>query len=196
MKYVTTKCPHCGYQTRTHDSGTQKVELGQTLFRCPKCHTLMLDPIDTEYEFMTDYERGMYASNTVLLKAVIGNLLFIGGGIFMLIAALTLGKDYLIICLIFSILLFGFGFSGFWKVYKVSKMNAVKLAILYSLLRTSNAKYVQTLNFSYDGKRTYRKINNRNSLISEYQKYAKENIQKIKEDIDLELQQLLSEKSN
>lgn len=58
MQYTTTKCPHCGYRTRNRESGVPKVELGQTLICCPMCGKPIIDPILTEYEFMSERERG------------------------------------------------------------------------------------------------------------------------------------------
>ena len=57
MQYTTTKCPHCGYRTRNRESGVPNVDIGQTLACCPMCDKPIIDPIYTEYEFMSKREQ-------------------------------------------------------------------------------------------------------------------------------------------
>lgn len=182
MIYTTTKCPHCGYRTRNMESGVSRVELGQTLFCCPKCNTLIMDTINTEYEFMTNRERKKWATTYLITTETIRGIFLLTMGIMFLIAEIISGVSEWGFGIIFA-LLFGGGLivwsiEKFISIGKAKTLHIGEQLIYESLLRTSNKKYVELLQSGYGKKRTYSPLLNRSKTIDAYKKYSIQDIHK------------------
>lgn len=196
MIYTTTKCPHCGFRTRNRETGVQKVELGQTIACCPRCGKVIIDPIDTEYEFMTDNERKKWSTNHLASAEKVRGIIMLILGLIFFIIGFVVGD---VIGVIFA-LLFGGGFIvwGINKISAVGKINNYHVGeqIIYeSLLRTSNEKYVDLLKKYYKNKRTYRPIENRNEIISEYEQYSTKDVHESFERDFLDLLNIIENKN-
>ena len=137
MVYTTTKCPHCGYRTRNRETGIQNVELGQPLACCPMCGKPIIDPIKTEYEFMTEKEQQKWTTKSLanadiwrgVVTLILGLILFVVG-IFSKVAG----------GVVFALLgvgLVAMGIRRFVTVHKAEALNIGEQAIYESLLRTS-----------------------------------------------------------
>jgi len=181
--YTTTSCPHCGFKTRNFERGTPSIELGQTIICCPRCSGIIIDSIATEYEFMTNFERGYYCStNSHIYKSLIGIFLFMAVGILSLLSTVLLDfdeKPLMWFALIFGSGCLYFGISGIINCFKAKDLNLGEQEIYESLLRTSNEIYVAFLCSAYNskkGKRVYRPLENRDDIIREYEKYSTQEI--------------------
>lgn len=197
MKYTTTKCPHCGFQTRSHESSVPQVQIGPPIMLCPKCSHLILDDIATEYEFMTEKERRSFTTQAMKRRSFGGNLFLIVFGAFFFITGIIIGAINLSeggssgIGLIISSILIGGGcvLLGICQIKRNKKLaneEFIEQCVYESLQRTSNKAYVdfvqseyQTFKinrtfFPFDGKenflQTYKKFEERES----YQNSARE----------------------
>lgn len=177
MQYTTTSCPHCGYKTRNRETGVSNVELGQTIIVCPNCKNLIIDTFATEYEFMTPYERSKWSStSSILMRYVIGALLFVGVGLFFFIGGFSMSGDYRVLGIIIGGLLLCYGIAQLVKVFKAKNMNIGEQMIYESLLRTSNPDYVKALKSIYNGDRVYTPLKNRKEIIKSNSKYSTQEI--------------------
>lgn len=196
MIYTTTKCPHCGFRTRNRETGVQKVELGQTIACCPRCDKVIIDPIDTEYEFMTDNERRKWSTNHLATAEKIRGIIMLVLGIFFLIMGFVVGDGIgIAFALLFGGGLFAWGISKFLSVGKINNYHVGEQIIYESLLRTSNEKYVELLKKFYKDKRVYRPIENRNEIISEYEQYLTKDVHERFENDFLDLLNIIENKS-
>lgn len=176
MEYTTTKCPHCGYRTRNSESGVPKVQLGQTLACCPMCDKPIIDPIYTEYEFMTEKEQKKWStSHLTTVETVRGIIMLILGVIFFIIGIIF---SVIVVALFMGGGLIWMGISRFIPLRKARELNIGEQAIYESLIRTSNAKYVELLKKSYGKKRVYKPLPKRSKIIDDYKKYSTEDIHK------------------
>ena len=175
MKYTTTSCPHCGFRTRNHEPGVQKIELDQTIECCPRCKHLIIDPIKTEYEFMTNAEREKWQTSSIsAAERNRGIALLIISATLILITLITgafnsSGFIGLIIFIIFPMII---GINKFVKAGEYEDLHIGEQLIYESLLRTSNIQYVNLLKKYYGNKRTFNCLQNRTILINTYQKYS------------------------
>ena len=172
MVYTTTKCPHCGYRTRNRETGIQNVELGQTLACCPMCGKPIIDPIKTEYEFMTEKEQQKWTTKSLanadiwrgVVTLILGLILFVVG-IFSKVAG----------GVVFALLgvgLVAMGIRRFVTVHKAEALNIGEQAIYESLLRTSNTEYVNLLKLAYGENREYNPIVDRDKMIEGLKEYS------------------------
>ena len=197
MQYTTTKCPHCGYRTRNRETGVSRVELGQTLACCPKCDKPIIDPIYTEYEFMSKRERKKWSTrHLVTVDAIRGIILLIMGGFFFVLG-ITSGDTYgIVVALLMGGVPILTGISRFFSIKKALSSNVVEQIIYESLLRTSNNNYVKLLEQSYGKKRTYKPIQNRSEVIIYYKKYSTEDIHKRFEEEFSKLLNIIEDEDN
>ena len=177
MKYITTKCRHCGYATRSHESGVPAVQIGQPIIKCPVCGNLIFDSIATEYEFMTDNEREKFSSENAEGKAIAANLFFIILGAIMLIAFCASGESGGIFTGLFA---GGLSIAmGIIQIKRNSNMvneKIIEQAVYESLKRTENKEYVEFLKNAYSDnkiKRAYSLYQNRKDFMEKY-KYFEE----------------------
>ena len=197
MIYTTTKCPHCGYRTRNRESGVPKVELGQTLACCPMCGNPIIDPIYTEYEFMTESEQSKWATEHISTTETIRGVAMIIIGIVLFIIGVAAGEGAgIVFGLLFGGGLIAMGIRRFVTVKKANSLNIGEQIIYESLLRTSNAEYVKLLEKAYDGERKYNPIPNRLELINEYQKYSTSEIHERYKEEFLKLLKLIENQEN
>lgn len=174
MRYVTTKCRNCGYKTRNHESGVPRVQLGTPIFKCPKCGHLILDPIQTEYEFMTDSERTSFSSNSMIQKNYFGSALFIIFGIVLFIAGIVLGGGYIAIAILGGLGCIGVGIFDIIRGKKMANNEEIEQAIYESLQRTANTEYVAYIKNVYNEngiKKIYTPFVGRNNFIELYKKF-------------------------
>lgn len=194
MQYTTTKCPHCGYRTRNRESGVPKVELGQTLACCPMCGKPIIDPIYTEYEFMSEREQEKWStSHLTTVDTVRGVIMLILGAIFFIAGMASGDGSGILLALLMGGGLIWMGISRFISVQKARELNIGEQAIYESLLRTSNNKYVELLKKAYGKERTYKPIPNRSEIIDDYKKYSTEEIHKRFEDEFLKLLNIIGD---
>lgn len=156
MTYTTAKCKNCGYKIRNNESNLPRVQLGMPIMVCPKCGSLILDTIATEYEFMSERERENFSNQKALSKTYLGNIIFIGFGIFMLIGGFTNNITALILI---GLALLGMGIYQIIKNRLLIANNSIELMIYYSLKRTSNNDYIKILNRAYSSNNMSRKYN-------------------------------------
>ena len=149
MIYTTTTCKHCGFRTRSHESGVPDVQIGPPILRCPRCGHLILDSIATEYEFMTEKEKSKFTTDDALAKSWLGNILFIIIGIVVLFGGIASGGGYIVAGLIFGLASIALGVYQMIHNIKLSNENVIEQAIYQSLKRTQNPKYVQFLETAY-----------------------------------------------
>lgn len=171
MKYITTRCKNCGYRTRSHESGVPNVQIGPPILRCPKCGHLILDSIQTEYEFMTDNEKAKFSTQSALPKSYLGNILFIVVGLVLLIGGISTGNVAGLICGGGCIAL-----GVYQKVQnqKIASNELIEQAVYESLQRTANSKYVEFIKYAYEVngiKRNYMPFTNKAAYIEQYKKF-------------------------
>ena len=194
MIYTTTKCPHCGYRTRNRESGVPKVELGQTLACCPMCCKPIIDPIYTEYEFMSEREQEKWSTNHLTtVDTVRGVIMLILGVVFFIIGVASGDSSGIILALLVGGGLICMGVSRFMSIQKARELNIGEQAIYESLLRTSNKTYVELLTKAYGKERTYNPLSNRSEIIEDYKKYSTEDIHKRFEDEFLKLLNIIED---
>ena len=197
MQYTTTKCPHCGYRTRNRESGVPKVELGQTLACCPMCGKPIIDPINTEYEFMTEKEQEKWSTSHITGVETTRGIIMIIIGIALFVFGLISGGGTGIF---FSLFLGGgmiaMAVRKFILVEKADSYNIGEQAIYESLLRTSNANYVKLLKNAYGEERTYKPLVNRSEIINDYKKYSTEDVHERYEKEFLKLLKLIDNKND
>ncbi len=185
MKYTTTKCPHCGYQTRSHESRLPQVQIGSPLMLCPKCRHLILDNIAKEYEFMTEKERQGFTTQAAQQKSYGGNLLFIVFGVLFFIAGIITGALYLAegnisgIGMISSGIIIGCG-SIALSIYQMkhnrelANEEFIEQCVYESLQRTSKKAYVDLLQNAYQTfkiKRTFLPFEGKENFLRAYKKF-------------------------
>ena len=175
MKYITTSCPNCGYKTRSHESGVPSVQIGAPILPCPKCGQLVLDTIQTEYEFMTDSEKARFSTQSALPKSYIGNILFIALGIFLLIGGFVLNDTaYLVVGLIGGIGCIAIGVFQIVRNHKIADNATIEQAVYESLQRTKNSKYVEYIKTAYQQngiKRNYLPYTNKATFIEQHKAF-------------------------
>lgn len=179
MPYTTTKCPHCGYRTRSGETGVKRVELGQTIACCPGCGMPIMDPINTEYEFMSKIEQKKWSTDHLASVADGKAVFMLILGIIGFIAGMAFGEVSGVLIALFSGGLFIYMCINAFNYAKEMRNSHYGEQLIYeSLLRTSNNTYVELLKNSYGKKRTYRPIPNRFEIIEDYKKYSTEDIHK------------------
>lgn len=174
MKYITTSCKNCGYRTRNYESGVPSVQLDMPIFKCPKCGHLILDPIQTEYEFMTATEKANFSTQSALPKSYLGNILFIIVGVVLLIGGISLGDIYVWAGLIFGGGCLALGIFQIIRNQKIANDQTIEQAVYESLQRTSNPKYVEFIihNYELNGiNRNYSPLSNRTAYIEKYNEF-------------------------
>lgn len=171
MYYTTTSCRNCGYRTRNNESGVPNVQIGTPIMKCPKCGSLIIDSISTEYEFMTDKEKAQFSTQSALPKSYIGNILFIIVGIVLLIYGLATGDAYLGVGLIAGGGCIALGIYQIVKNQKIANNEMIEQAVYESLKRTANRKYVEYIINAYGAngiKRKYLPYYNKTTYIEQY----------------------------
>lgn len=185
MKYTTTKCPHCGYQMRSHESRLPKVQIGAPILICPKCSRLILDSIATEYEFMTAQERQIYTTQAVKQQSYLGNLLFIVFGVLFFIAGIITGALY---CAEGNLSGIGMIFGGIIIgcvciaicIYQtkhnreLANEEFIEQCVYESLQRTSNKEYVDFVQIAYQAfgiNRTFLPLNEKEDFLRMHKKF-------------------------
>ncbi len=179
MRYLTSKCPHCGYIFRNRESGVPSVQLGLPVLVCPTCNNSVFDEIQTEYDFMTDSERGRFISEKAMQKGYLGNIIFIVVGIFLLIAGISIGNEYIAVGLIGGIGCILIGVSQIMKNKRFTDNKIIETYVYESLLRTSNSSYTSFLQNKYESmgkKRKYSPVPNRNDFMIKYSIYSNKEI--------------------
>ena len=174
MKYITTKCSNCGYRTRNHESGVPNVQIASPILICPNCGHLILDIIQTEYEFMTDSEKAKFTTKAALPKSYIGNILFIVVGLVLLIGSLSIGDTYTWAGLIGGGGCIALGIYQIVKNQKMANDEMIEQAVYESLQRTSNVQYVEYLKNAYKEnniKRYFLPDTNKIEFIEKYKKF-------------------------
>lgn len=192
MQYITTKCPHCGYRTRNRESGVSKVELGQTIACCPMCGMPIIDPIYTEYEFMSKREQKKCSTKySTTIDTIRGVFMLILGAVFFF-GGITSGDGYgIVLALLGGGGLICMSISRFFSVKKARELNIGEQLIYESLIRTSNNWYVELLKKSYRNKRKYKPLPNRYEIMKDYKRYSTEEIHKGFEDEFLKLLKII-----
>lgn len=177
MEYTTTKCPHCGYRTRNRESGVPKIELGQTLACCPMCDKPIIDPIYTEYEFMTEKEQQKWSTSSLTTAEILRGIITLVLGFIIFVAGISSGEGSgVVAALLIGGALIAMGIGRFFTAKKASELNVGEQAIYESLLRTSNKTYVNLLKKAYGKKRTYRPLENREDAMEYYKEYSSQEI--------------------
>ena len=174
MKYITTGCSNCGYITRNRESGVPKVQIGAPILRCPKCGHLILDSIQTEYEFMTESERANFSTQTALPNSYLYNILFIVIGLFFFIGGFTLKDEYRIICIVIGVICIALGIIQIVKNHKSARNETIEQAVYESLRRTADMQYVEYISNAYKEcgiKRNYTPYANKSAYLEKYGKF-------------------------
>ena len=170
MQYLTTKCRNCGYRTRDRETGVPKVQIGTPILICPRCGHLILDSIQTEYEFMTDKEKERFSSQSAFTRSIFGNIFFIVFGLIFLIGSITIGGGYIAVGIICGGGMIALG------VYQITKNQAsrnnkdIEQAVYESLKRTENKDYVKYIETAYNSAgidRKYKEFTDKNNFINE-----------------------------
>jgi hypothetical protein len=154
MKYTTTRCPYCGNVTRNNESGVPSVQLGVPVIKCNKCSQYMLDPIQTEFEFMTDTQKNSFNSNVASRRGIAGNLIFIIAGVLFIIGSLSAEGEYVAITIVIGSLLLLMGVGQMIGNNKVIKEKTLEKEVYRSLIRRSNSDYVDFLSRLYRGSKS------------------------------------------
>lgn len=171
MKYITTKCPHCGNVTRNNESGLPSVQLGEPILICSKCNKYMLDPIQTEYEFMTDSQKNSFKSSVASRRSIASNLIFIIAGILFLSGSLSAEGEYVAFTIIIGSVLLLMGVGQMIGNSKFIKDKTLEKEIYRSLTRTSNSNYVEFLSTLYTNsksKKIYYQYKEKEYFMSNY----------------------------
>lgn len=170
MTYTTTRCKNCGYATRSFEGGVPKVQIGAPIIRCPKCGYLILDSINSEYEFMTDKERANFGSSRATVKSYPFNIIAIVMGICFFIAAIT-ASSLTVPFIIAAIICLAVGISNLLSNSKAADQKIIEQKVYESLQRTKNTKYVEFIEKSYSSnkiKRIYRPYSDKESFFEQY----------------------------
>ncbi len=154
MRYISTHCPHCGYAIRHGETQVPKVQIGPPVQPCPKCRQLCLDPIATEYEFMTEEEKNKFTSQHALLRSLLSTIIFFIIGISFLIGGISEEVTGAIVAgiinIVFSVLLTAY------NIYSAKNKN-VEQWVYESLQRTSIPLYLEMLKNVYSTNNVNRK---------------------------------------
>jgi len=117
----------------------------------------MLDPIQTEFEFMTDFQKKSFYASTASINGILGNLIYIIAGALFLGFSGTAEDEYIVIGSIIGILLLAMGIGQIISNYKFLKSSTLEKEIVKSLIRTSNKRYVEFLSIVYNNAKLNRK---------------------------------------
>lgn len=150
MVYTTTKCTNCGFATRRRESNVPNVQLGCPILRCPRCGSLILDSIATEYEFMEKAERKKFNTKTLLLKSIPGIVLMLLLGISMIIGGCVEGGEAIAICMPIGLALIGLSVWQTVKNQRQATEEMIEQEVYESLKRIQNKKYLAILDYLYD----------------------------------------------
>ena len=179
--HVTTKCPHCNYRTRNQEELGPKIQLGQTIFCCPRCDKPMIDPFYTEYEFMSENERRKFTTKRLASSGIANGISLILLAIFLIAGGIAIAETVAIILTsILGVAALWMATSEFIDVFRAKKLNVGEQAIYESLLRTSNVDYVNLLK-QYDQKHEFQPISNRAEMINDLKQYSTEDIHEANE---------------
>ncbi len=145
--YTTTACRNCDFKTRKHKRDVPNLDFCCPVSICPKCQTLMIDPIYAEYEFMTDKEKGKFTRENIQKRTYITSVFWLLVSIGILILSLSLGGTFNTIV---GLLVAGVGMFNFiislLSLQESKKNESIEQAIYESLKRTSNQDYIDFLN--------------------------------------------------
>lgn len=144
------------------------------IIKCPKCGHLILDSINTEFEFMTEGEKKNFSTQSALPKSYIGNILFIIVGLVLLIGGIATGDAYLWAGLIGGGGCLAVGIYQIVRNQKLAGNEVIEQAVYESLQRTSNSKYVELIKTVYELngiKKNYLPYDNKASFIEQYKKF-------------------------
>ena len=147
--YTTTRCRHCGYSTRLHEPDLPRVQLGQPVSKCVRCGNLIVDSIETEYEFMTEKEKQNFKPTYAFIKTLPSNIVTILLGILFLIGSLSFDGILIVLGLLASGLCLFVGISTIFKNAKALDEKIMEQYVYESLQRTKNLKYVEYLLSSF-----------------------------------------------
>lgn len=190
MTYTTTKCPHCGYKTRNRETGVPEVQLGQTILNCPNCGNIIIDPINTEWEFMADYEKRKFTATSIQRNNIVASIIKIIIAIVFFVGSITTADAfYIIIGIVIAVWLVIDSIYSIIKDNDALENGVLDKAIEESILRTSNKTYVSFLEKYYEGKRIYHKDprrdeiieKNKNNIDKNFDNYIKKNLKEEKE---------------
>lgn len=145
--YTTTACRNCDFKTRKNKRDVPKLDFRCPVSICPKCQTLMIDPLFAEYEFMTDKEKGKFTRDYIEKWMYITSIFWLLVGMGILILFLSVGGTF---NSILGLLFAGIGIVNFiislLSLEEAKKNESFEQDIYVSLKRTSNQDYIDFLN--------------------------------------------------